>query len=104
MIQLVTYVQSVFLAKTKASDLPPDRLREMRTLCVVLNLFGEGKLAVAADVSVQRFKALIGSLSGRASRPLAWSGSTLGEMVLRLTRSFASQTQRCASSRGFAMA
>ena len=58
MSQWVTYLQSVLLGKTNGAGVPPDRLKEMKTLCEVLNLLGEGKLAVAADVLMQRFKSL----------------------------------------------
>ena len=61
MTQWVTYLQTVLLARAKSQDMPPDRLQELRTLCEVLNLFGHGKLAIAADVLVQRFKALEGA-------------------------------------------
>ena len=58
MTQWVTYLHSLLMARAKQSDLTPDRLQELRTLCEVLNLFGQGKVTVAADVLIQRFKAL----------------------------------------------
>ena len=54
----VTYLQTVLMAKAKTGELGADRLQELRTLCEVLNLFGQGRVKVAADVLVQRFKAL----------------------------------------------
>ena len=71
MTQWVTYLQSVLTARAKQSDLTPDRLHELRPLCEVFNLFGQGKVTVAADVLVQRFKAL-------EQRALGLSGSAHG--------------------------
>ena len=58
MTQWVTYLQSILMAKAKPQDLLPELLQELRTLCEVLNFFGQGKVQVAADVVVQRFKAV----------------------------------------------
>ena len=63
-------MQSVLMAKAKPQDLPPERLQELRTLCEVLNLFGQGKVQVAADVLVQRFKAVEQRALGRSAQAL----------------------------------
>ena len=70
MTQWVTYLQSVLMARAKQSDLTPDRLQELRTLCEVLNLFGQGKVAMAADVLVQRFS--LGAAGYGAVRIRTW--------------------------------
>ena len=58
MTQWVTYLQSVLQARARGQDLPVERLQELRTLCEVLNKFGNGKMRDAADILVQRFKAV----------------------------------------------
>ena len=80
MTQWVTYLQSVLMARAKQSDLTPDRLQELRTLCEVLDLFGQEKITVAAAVLVQRFKAL-------EQRALGQSGSAHGLELVDATRS-----------------
>ena len=80
MTQWVTYLQSVLMARAKQSDLTPDRLQELRTLCEVLNIFGQGKVTVAADVLVQRFKA-------SEQRALGQSGSAHGLELVDAQRS-----------------
>ena len=80
MTQWVTYLQSVLMARAKQSDLTPDRLQELRTLCEVLSLFGQGKVTVAADVLVQRFKDL-------EQRALGKSGSAHGLGLVDAQRS-----------------
>ena len=80
MIQWVTYLQSELMGRAKQSDLTPDRLQELRALCEVLNFFGQGKVTGAADVLVQRFKAL-------EQRVLGQSGSAHGLELVDAQRS-----------------
>ena len=65
MTQWVTYLQSVLMQQATAGDLPPERMQQLRTLAEGLNLFGKGNLASAADVLVQRFKAVEQKALGR---------------------------------------
>ena len=80
MTQWVTYLQSVLMARAKQSDLTPDRLQELHTLCEVPNIFRQGKVTVMADVLVQRFKAL-------KQRALGQSGSAHGLELVDAQRS-----------------
>ena len=63
--QWVTYLQSVVMQQARQTDLPPERVQELRTLAEVLNHFGKGNLAMAADVLAQRFKAVEQRALGR---------------------------------------
>ena len=66
MTQWVTYLQSVLQARARGQDLPPEWIQELRTLCEVLNKFGSGKMRDAADILVQRFKAVEQKALGQA--------------------------------------
>ena len=63
--QWVTYLQSVVMQQARQADLPPERVQELRTLAEVLNHFGSGNLASAADLLAQRFKAVEQRALGR---------------------------------------
>ena len=65
--QWITYLQSVLQARARGQDMPPERLQELRTLCEVLNKVGSGGVRDAADILVQRFKAVEQKALGQAN-------------------------------------
>ena len=60
-----TYLHSIIQNEASASDLPPERLQEMRTICEALTLAGSGKTREFCDMMTQRLLSLEAKSMGR---------------------------------------